>query len=100
MQKLRLKALAEKFREGVRIELVPHAPRALAEDDEGDEDAEEDVEYGQPQDPHAEHSGRTAKADDGRRRDEGRPVGDGHDYRMHLASGQQVVFRARRLNVA
>jgi hypothetical protein len=59
--------------------------------DEGDEDADADVEEGEPQQAHAEQAGDAAETDDGRGGDEGGAVGNGHDHRMGAASGEQEV---------
>ena len=83
--------LAHQFRKGMGVQVVAHTPCRITENDKGDEDAHEDVEHGEPENPHAEVCGRTAESYDGRGADEGCAVREGHDDRVGVASGHQIV---------
>ena len=92
-----VKPLAKKLGEGHGIQVVAHLPGALAIDYKGQEDAHEDVEESEPQQPHAEETGRASEAHNGRGADKGGSIAHGHDVGVGLSAGHQVAFGVLRL---
>ena len=76
--------------------VLAHSAGPLAEHHERDEDADEDVEEGQPEQAHAQLRSHATEADDGRRAHEGRTVRERHHGGVHVPTRQQVVGRGAR----
>ncbi|OPZ63792.1 MAG: hypothetical protein BWY83_03334 [bacterium ADurb.Bin478] len=100
LQTFRLKAPAQEFGKGVGVEPPPHRARALAEKQEGDEDADKNIKKNQPEDAQAEHGGHAAEADNGRCRNECGAIRECHDHGIHLATTYQIVGSGIGLAVA
>ena len=67
------------------------------EEEEGDEDAQADVENREPDEPHPVDRRGPAETDDGRGGDEGCPVGEGDDPWPRPSCGDEVVLGPARL---
>lgn len=95
----RLEAFSQKFREGMRVEVVPNCPGSVSEKDKGDEYSHEYVQEGEPEEAQSKKGCRSPKTDNGRGADECRSIGHGHDVGMGFSSGKEVIGCRFRLPI-
>ena len=92
LHEARVEALTEEFREGQSLEHLAHYARAIAEDDERDEDADDDIENWRAIEVACHRPELVREANDGDRADEGRAVRHSNDQRADTSAGDEPVL--------
>ena len=100
LQKAAVVALGNQLGERVRIHVVAHAARRVAQKHKRHENTHADIQHRQPQQPHAEVGRHAAEPHNGRRADERGPVRQRHHRRVRATPRHQIIRGILGLDIA